>query len=53
MVLAVKLHQFKRPPIVPGGRERTLAHIEQFKRADAEAKRIAKEHGLEIPELVC
>lgn len=53
MVLAVKLRKFKRQAPQPGARERTLEQCEKFKRADAEAKRIAQEHGFDIPEIVC
>lgn len=53
MVLAIKVRQFKRPPPKPGARERTLEACAQWRKADEEAKRIAKEQGLEIPELVC
>lgn len=53
MVLAIKVREFKRPPVVPGSRERTLKACAQWRKADEDAKRIAKEHGLEIPELVC
>lgn len=37
----------------PGARQRTLDAMTQFRKADEELKRICKEKGIPVPELIC
>lgn len=34
-------------------RQKTLDAVEQYKRADEELKRVCKEKGITVPEMVC